>query len=98
MPSAVAARMVGPPQGRIFMVPADRATMVARVVRRMNILPWGGPTIRAHTALASMTGTEPTVTEFFMPVLPAVLVGLVCVLVVAIILGSGEKKRLGAWC
>ena len=72
------------------------ATIVALSAGTMNILPWGGPTIRAHTALASMTGTEPTVTEFFMPVLPAVLVGLVCVLVVAIILGSGEKKRLGS--
>lgn len=49
------------------------ATIVALSAGTMNILPWGGPTIRAHTALASMTGTEPTVTEFFMPVLPAVV-------------------------
>ena len=57
------------------------ATIVALSAGTMNILPWGGPTIRAHTALASMTGTEPTVTEFFMPVLPAVLVGLVLSLI-----------------
>jgi len=71
------------------------ATIVALAAGTMNILPWGGPTIRGHTALATMTGTEPTVTEFFMPVLPAVLVGLVTVLVIAVILGRGEKKRLG---
>lgn len=72
------------------------ATIVALSAGTMNILPWGGPTIRAHTALATMAGTEPTVTEFFMPVLPAVLVGLVVVLVIAVFLGRAEKARLGA--
>ncbi len=71
------------------------ATIVALSAGTMNILPWGGPTIRAHTALATMAGTEPTVTEFFMPVLPAVLVGLVAVLVIAVFMGRAEKKRLG---
>ena len=33
---------------------------------------------------------------FFLPVLPAVLVGLVCVLVISAFLGAGEKKRIGA--
>ncbi len=56
----------------------------------MNLLPWGGPTIRAHTALAAMEGTEATVTEFFLPTLPAILVGLVCVFAIAILLGSLE--------
>lgn len=68
------------------------ATIVALSAGTMNILPWGGPTIRAATALGM--GDNPV--AFFLPVLPAVLVGLVCVLVVAIILGSGEKKRLGS--
>ena len=72
------------------------ATIVALSAGTMNILPWGGPTIRAHTALATMAGTEATVTEFFMPTLPAVLVGLVVVLVMAFFLGRAEKKRLGA--
>ena len=72
------------------------ATVVALAAGTMNILPWGGPTIRAHTALAAMEGTEETVTQFFMPVLPAILVGLVCVLAVAVLLGRSEKKRLGA--
>lgn len=71
------------------------ATIVALSAGTMNILPWGGPTIRAHTALATMAGTEATVTGFFMPVLPAVLAGLVCVLVISAFLGAGEKKRIG---
>ena len=58
----------------------------------MNILPWGGPTIRAATALGM--GDNPV--AFFLPVLPAVLVGLVCVLVISAFLGAGEKKRIGA--
>ena len=33
------------------------ATIVALAAGTMNILPWGGPTIRAHTALATMAGT-----------------------------------------
>ena len=58
----------------------------------MNLLPWGGPTIRAATALGM--GDNPV--AFFLPVLPAVLVGLVCVLVISAFLGAGEKKRIGA--
>ena len=72
------------------------ATIVALSAGTMNILPWGGPTIRAHTALATMTGTEATVTEFFMPTLPGVIVGLIAVLVIAFFLGRAEKKRLGS--
>ncbi len=71
------------------------ATTVALSAGTMNILPWGGPTIRAHTALATMAGTEANVTEFFMPVLPAVLVGLVAVLAIAFFLGRAEKRRIG---
>lgn len=71
------------------------ATIVALSAGTMNILPWGGPTIRAHTALATMQGTEATVTEFFMPVLPAVIAGLICVIVIAVFLGRAEKSRLG---
>ena len=68
------------------------ATIVALSAGTMNILPWGGPTIRAATALGM--GDNPV--AFFLPVLPAVLVGLVCVLAVAAFLGAKEKKRIGA--
>lgn len=66
------------------------ATIVALAAGTMNILPWGGPTIRAATAL----GFE-NVTEFFMPVLVPVLVGLAAVIAIAVFLGIREKKRLG---
>ncbi|MBQ9046748.1 MAG: hypothetical protein IJ120_02500 [Solobacterium sp.] len=66
------------------------ATCVALSAGVMNIMPWGGPTIRAATAF------QMNVTELFMPVFPAVLVGLVTVLVIDVILGRSEKKRLSS--
>lgn len=66
------------------------ATTVALAAGTMNILPWGGPTLRAATAFSM------DVNELFMPVLPAVIVGLVCVLAVAAFLGARERKRIGA--
>ncbi len=68
------------------------ATIVALSAGTMNILPWGGPTIRGATALGM--GDNPV--AFFMPVLPAVIVGIVCVLVMAVFLGMGEKRRIGS--
>ena len=67
------------------------ATTVALAAGTMNILPWGGPTLRAANALS-----VDVVAELFMPVLPAVLCGLACVLVFAAILGMREKARIGA--
>ncbi|WP_116107579.1 CitMHS family transporter [Lewinella sp. IMCC34191] len=64
------------------------ATVVALGAGTMNILPWGGPTIRAATAL------EVPVTELFNPILIPVLVGLASVLVIAWWLGKREGKRL----
>ena len=65
------------------------ATLVALAAGTMNILPWGGPTIRAATALG-----EENVAAFFMPDLPAVIAGLVAVFVIAFFLGKAEKSRL----
>lgn len=64
------------------------ATTVALAAGTMNVLPWGGPTLRAAAAL------QMDVTELFMPVLIPVLVGLVFVMLVAFILGSREKSKL----
>ena len=66
------------------------ATVVAMAAGTMNILPWGGPTIRAATALQ-----VDVVKDLFLPVLPAVIAGLVCVIVFAALLGLREKRRLG---
>jgi CitMHS family citrate-Mg2+:H+ or citrate-Ca2+:H+ symporter len=55
----------------------------------MNILPWGGPTLRAAAAL------KVPVTAIFNPLLPILAIGLVYVLVVTCILGRREERRLG---
>ncbi|RNF31380.1 citrate:proton symporter [Massilia aurea] len=54
-----------------------------------NILPWGGPTARAATAL----GVD--VSDIFVPMIPAMAVTAVWVLFVAYMLGMKERKRLG---
>lgn len=65
------------------------ATVVALSAGTMNVLPWGGPTLRAATAL------EMSVTELFNPLLPAIIVGIAFVLFIAYRLGKKEKERLG---
>ena len=66
------------------------ATVVAMAAGTMNILPWGGPTLRAANALQ-----VDVVKDLFLPVLPAVIAGLVCVIIFAALLGLREKRRLG---
>ncbi|MEU2554849.1 citrate:proton symporter [Streptomyces sp. NPDC013313] len=55
----------------------------------MNTLPWGGPTARAATAL------KLDASDIFVPMIPALAVGLLFVLVLAYVLGRRERKRLG---
>ncbi|WP_369208215.1 citrate:proton symporter, partial [Streptomyces sp. PU-14G] len=55
----------------------------------MNTLPWGGPTARAATALHLDAG------DIFVPMVPALAVGMVCVLALAYVLGVRERRRLG---
>jgi len=55
-----------------------------------NILPWGGPTARAASAL----GVD--VSEIFVPMILPMAVTVAWVLFVACILGKKERKRLGA--
>jgi citrate-Mg2+:H+ or citrate-Ca2+:H+ symporter, CitMHS family len=62
------------------------ATIVALSAGTMNILPWGGPTIRAATAL------EVQVTQLFNPLLVPVLVGLLTVLGISYYLGVKERQ------
>lgn len=73
---------------KLKMKKTTLATIAALSAGTMNVLPWGGPTIRAATAL------EMSVTELFNPLLPAVLAGITFVLFVAYRLGKKEKKRL----
>ncbi|MFE0425838.1 CitMHS family transporter [Streptomyces sp. NPDC058953] len=55
----------------------------------MNTVPWGGPTARAATAL------KLDAADIFVPMIPALLVGLLFVFVLAYFLGLRERKRLG---
>ena len=62
------------------------ATVVALGAGVMNILPWGGPTLRAATSL------KMPVTDLFNPLLIPFLSGIIFVLIVAFYLGKQEKK------
>lgn len=65
------------------------ACIVALAAGTMNILPWGGPTIRAATAL------NVSVTQLFNPIVIPFLFGLLTVLLIAFFLGKSEKNRMG---
>ncbi|MET9961180.1 citrate:proton symporter [Streptomyces sp. NPDC006326] len=55
----------------------------------MNTLPWGGPTARAATAL------KLDAADIFVPMIPALAVGLLFVFGLAYLLGLKERRRLG---
>ncbi|MFF8259481.1 CitMHS family transporter [Streptomyces virginiae] len=55
----------------------------------MNTLPWGGPTARAATAL------KLDAADIFVPMIPALAVGLLFVFALAYILGLRERRRVG---
>lgn len=54
----------------------------------MNLVPWGGPTIRA----ASTAGVDAT--ELWIKMIPMQIFGLVALLVIAVFLGRVETKRI----
>ncbi|MFH8901096.1 CitMHS family transporter [Streptomyces coeruleorubidus] len=56
----------------------------------MNMLPWGGPTVRAMAALKLESS------DVFTPVLPAMGFGIAWVLVASWLIGRRERRRLGA--
>ncbi|MFD0356102.1 CitMHS family transporter [Streptomyces sp. NPDC127110] len=56
----------------------------------MNTLPWGGPTARAATAL------KLDAADIFVPMIPALAVGLLFVFVLAYVLGVRERRRVGS--
>ncbi|MEV8535047.1 citrate:proton symporter [Streptomyces sp. NPDC051211] len=56
----------------------------------MNTLPWGGPTARAATAL------KVDAADIFVPMIPALAVGLLFVFVLAYVLGVRERRRVGS--
>ncbi|MGW3962513.1 CitMHS family transporter [Amycolatopsis sp. NPDC005003] len=55
----------------------------------MNMVPWGGPTARAMAALHLGSG------DVFVPAIPAMVAGILWVLLAAVLIGRSERRRLG---
>ncbi len=75
---------------RLKMSPVVLTCVAGLANGTMNILPWGGPTARAATAL------KIDVNDVFVPMVPSLLAGLVVVFVFAWLLGLQERNRLRA--
>lgn len=65
------------------------ACVIALGAGTMNLVPWGGPTLRAATAL------QVEITDLYSPVMIPQLAGLLFVLGTAWFLGHREARRLG---
>jgi Mg2+/citrate symporter len=75
---------------RLGMNPLVLSGVVCLGAGVMNMVPWGGPTVRAMAALKLDSS------EVFNPVLPAMGFGVAWVLVASYLLGRRERKRLAA--
>lgn len=73
---------------RLGMSPVVLTTVAVLANGVLNIVPWGGPTVRAATVL------KVSPNDLFLPMVPGMVVALVAVLVLAYLLGRSEKKRL----
>lgn len=73
---------------RLKMSPVVLTCVAGLANGTMNILPWGGPTARAASAL------KINVSDVFVPMVPGLLAGLVVVVVFSWGLGLMERKRL----
>lgn len=74
---------------RLGMSPVVLTCVAGLVNGTLNIVPWGGPTARAASAL----NVSPT--DIFVPMLPSLGVGLVVAFALVWMLGVGERRRLG---
>ena len=75
---------------RLKMSPVVLTCVAGLANGTMNILPWGGPTARAATAL------KIDVNDVFVPMIPSLIAGLVVVFVFSWLLGLQERNRLRA--
>ncbi|MGZ4661831.1 MAG: CitMHS family transporter, partial [Arthrobacter sp.] len=75
---------------RLKMSPVVLTCVAGLANGTMNILPWGGPTARAASAL------KISVSEVFVPMIPSLIAGLVVVFAFAWLLGLQERHRLRA--
>ncbi|OMH31292.1 CitMHS family transporter [Tersicoccus sp. Bi-70] len=74
---------------RLGMSPVVLTCVAGLANGTMNILPWGGPTARAATAL------KIPVADVFVPMVPSLIAGLLVTLLFAWHLGLRERRRLG---
>lgn len=75
---------------RLGMRPLVLATISLLSLSIMSgMTPWGGPATRAITALGLDAG------EFFIPLLPTMFGGIICVISIAYLLGKKERERIG---
>ncbi|TFC21840.1 citrate:proton symporter [Cryobacterium glucosi] len=75
---------------RLGMSPVVLTCVAGLMNGTLNIVPWGGPTVRAASAL----GVSPT--DIFVPMLPSLATGVIIALAFAWFLGLGERKRIGS--
>ncbi|MET3953006.1 CitMHS family transporter [Arthrobacter sp. UYEF36] len=75
---------------RLKMSPVVLTCVAGLANGTMNILPWGGPTARAASAL------NISVSDVFVPMIPSLIAGLAVVFVFAWLLGLQERNRLRA--
>ncbi|QAT48703.1 citrate transporter [Caproiciproducens sp. NJN-50] len=75
---------------KLGMRPWILTTLCALAAGTMNMLPWGGPTIRAVSALHS------SLDQVFTPMLVPMLCGLLSVFAISVYLGKKERKRLAS--
>lgn len=75
---------------KLRMSPVVLTVVAATANGVLNTVPWGGSTARASAAL----NVSPI--DIFVPMIPAIVAGLIAVLVLAYFLGRRERKRVGA--
>ena len=73
---------------RVGMNPLILATLLGLGNSLMNFVPWGGPSARAASAVHA------EVLSVFLPLLPAMIIGLIAVLGIAWLMGRSERARL----
>ena len=75
---------------RLGMSPVVLTCVAGLMNGTLNIVPWGGPTVRACAALGV------SATDIFVPMLPSLAIGLIVALTFAWFLGLSERKRIGS--
>jgi CitMHS family citrate-Mg2+:H+ or citrate-Ca2+:H+ symporter len=75
---------------RVGMNPLILATLLGLSNALMNFLPWGGPSARAATAVRA------DLDDVFLPLLPAMGIGLLAIMLMAWRFGHAERRRLAS--